>query len=305
MTTPAYAVLPLPFQPSMLVSSTAVEPNPLWVSGTSYALGAKVIWENPGADVAMYYVYESLVAGNTAEPGTDALKWLNIGPSNRTAMFDSRISTRTLAASPLVVVLEPGEITSNIGLLNLTGDHLKIEMLVGGSVVYTAEEDLQGAQIENWWDYYFANDQQITLAVFDALPVYYSQQLRITLTGSGTVGIGHCIFGSRQDLGEMSYGATAQVIDYSRKETDEFGVTTFVQRDYADEFSGQLLVENGQVNSVKRLLRSLRATPTLYVGSDDGRFRELFVAFGWLRSHRIAVTYPNQSLLDLEIGALT
>ena len=62
---------------------------------------------------------------------------------------------------------------------------------------------------------------------------------------------------------------------------------------------------NGQANSVKRALRSLRAKPTLYVGTPDSRFIELFVAFGWVRSHRVAVQYPNHSLIDIEIGALT
>lgn len=303
--TTAYAVQPIAFQPAMLVSTTAIEPNPLWVSGTSYAKGAKVTWEHPDGLAIVYHVYESLISSNTTIPGTDPLAWLDLGPCNKCAMFDSRISTRTEGASPLVVVLEPGDITSNLGLLGLTGTHLQVEMLVGGSVVYSVEEDLQGAEISDWWAYYFTPDEQITLAVFDSLPAYYNQQLRITLTGFGTVGIGHCIFGSRQDLGDMQYGATASLTDYSRKETDEFGVTTFVQRDYADEFSGQLMVPNNQLNSVKRVLRRLRATPTLYVGSSDERFRELFVAFGWMRSHRVAVPYPNESLLDIEIGALT
>lgn len=305
MSSPAYAVLPIPFQPSLLVSTTATEPSPLWVLGTSYAKGVKVVWPHPDGLAIVYHIYESLVSANTVEPGTDELSWLDIGPCNKCAMFDSKISTRTEAASPLVVVLQPGDITSNLALLNLVGTHVKLEMLVAGEVVYTVEKELIGGDLSDWWDYYYRPDEQVTLAIFDALPLYYNQQLRLTLIGSGTVGIGHCIFGTRQDLGDMGYGATAALVDYSRKETDTFGNTSFVERSYADEFSGQLMVKNSQLNSIKRLLRRLRATPTVYVGSDDPRYQELFVAFGWMRSHRIAVPYPNDSLLDIEIGALT
>lgn len=300
-----YAVMPTPFTPAKLVSTTALEANPLWVSGTTYAKDAKVVWIHPEGVVVVYHIFMSLVSSNTTEPGLDPLTWVDIGPCNKCAMFDSRVSTQTLAASPLVVVLEPGSVTSNLALLNLVGTSLTVEMLVGASVVFSQTTSLQGAEISSWWDYYFTPDEQVTLALFDNLPVYNNAQIRITLTGPTDVAIGHCIFGTRQDLGSLQYGATAELIDYSRKETDEFGVTTFVERDYADEFSGQLLVENTQLNSVKRILRKLRATPTLYVGTSDDRFRELFVAFGWVKSHRIAVPYPFESLLDVEIGALT
>jgi hypothetical protein len=289
----------------MLISTTALEPNPLWVSGTSYAKGARVVWEHPSGAAVVYYVFESLVSSNTTEPGLDATKWLEIGPCNKCAMFDNRISTQTTATSPLTVVIEPGNYTSNIGLLNLVGNHIKVEMLVDGSVVYTAERDLLQADIYDWWDYYFKEDEQVTLFVLDNLPLYYSHQLRITLTGSGTVAIGHCLFGTRQDLGELQAGASATMLDYSKKSIDEFGQSYFAEGDYADEWSGQLVVDNTQLNNVKATLRALRATPTLYVGTSDDRFRESFVAFGWVRSHRIAVPYSRHSLLDLEIGALT
>lgn len=301
----AYAVLPIPFQPSLLISTTAPEPNPLWVSGTSYKKGDKVVWVHPEGLAIVYYIYESLISTNTVEPGTDELSWLDVGPCNKCAMFDSRISTQTVAASPLVVVLEPGDIVSNLGLLGLIGNHLKVEMLIGGTVIYTHEEDLNGANIDDWWDYYFAPDEQVTVALIEDLPLYYDAQIRITLTGIGNVAIGHCIFGTRQDMGEMSLGARSTLIDYSRKETDAFGSTTFVERGYADEFSGQLLIENGQLNSFKRLTRKLRATPTLYVGSSDPRYRELFVTFGWLRRSDPVVAYPEHSLIDIEVGALT
>lgn len=300
-----YAVQPVPFAPSMLVSTTATDPNPLWVSGTSYAKNARVLWVHPDGVAVVYHVFESLVSSNTTEPGTDPLAWLDVGPCNKCAMFDSRVSTQTTAASPLVVVLQPGSLCTNLALLNLVGQSVTVEVLVSGVVVYAKTISLQGAYIADWLDYYFKPPEQITVALFDDLPLYAAPQIRITLTGTGTVACGHCVFGARKDLGDLQLGAQAQLVDYSRKETDEFGETTFVQRDYADEFSGQLLTDNSQINSVKRTLRTLRATPTLFVGVADERFAELFVAFGWVRSHRIAVQYPMHALIDLEIGALT
>ena len=299
-----YAVMPVPFAPAQIVSTTATNAQAAWAAGT-YALGATVTHTAPASSPVSLHVWESLTAGNTTVPGADPLTWLDLDPANTQAMFDRFVSTQTTAASPLVVVLQPGTYTSNIALLNLVGTSATVEMLVSGTPVYTATIDLQGAEIASWWDYYFAPDEQITRLVLNDLPMHIGHQLRITLTGTGNVAIGQCIYGTRQDLGALQYGATASVIDYSRKTTDDFGVTTFVERDYADEFGGQLSVENTQLNRIKRILRKLRATPTVYVGSDDDRFRELFVAYGWVRSHRVAVQYPSHALLDVEIGALT
>lgn len=299
-----YVVMPVPFAPAQIVSTTATNAQAAWSAGT-YALGATVTHTAPAGSVVSLHVWESLAPSNTAVPGADPLKWFDCGPVNTQAMFDRVVSTQTTATSPLVLVLQPGTYTSNIALINLIGTSVTVELLLSGTPVYTATVDLQGAEIASWWDYYFAPDEQITRAVINDLPMYTGHQLRITLTGSGTVAIGQCIYGTRQDLGALQYGASASVVDYSRKTTDDFGVTTFVERDYADEFGGQLLVENTQLNRIKRILRKLRATPTVYVGSDDGRFRELFVSYGWVRTHRVAVQYPKNALLDVEIGALT
>lgn len=295
-----YAVVPVPFTPGVLVSSTATETVAAYNPATTYALDAQARLDSTGR------IYTSIQAANTGNaPDTSPLWWVDVAPANRLAMFDNRISTQTTAASPLMVVLQPGSLCTNLALLNLVGASVTVEVLVSAVVVYTKTVNLQAAVIADWLDYYFEPDEQITVALFDDLPLYAAPEIRITLTGTGTVGVGHCIFGSRRDLGALQYGANAQLVDYSRKETDEFGETTFVQRDFADEFSGQLDVGNGQVNNVKRTLRKLRSTPTLFVGVSDPRFAELFVAFGWVRSHRIAVQYPMHSLIDLEIGALT
>ena len=299
-------VKPIRFVPSMLVSTTAIELTPAWVSGTSYAKGATVVHAEPvSGDVRKW---ESLINSNTVEPSiANATSWLDIGPCNKCAMFDSLISTQTKASSPLIVVLEPGDVVSSIAFLNLIGDSIRLEVITDDGVVYDNTKSLQGGIIADWWDYYFTQDEQISQAVFNDLPLYYAPQIRITLTGvsGGDVAIGHAPFGTSQEIGSLEMGATSGIIDYSRKETDEFGQTEFVRRDFADEFSGQVFVENSQINRIKRLLRDLRATPCLWIGVEDLKYTETLVVYGWYREHRIAIQYPEHSLIDLEIEGLT
>jgi hypothetical protein len=296
-----YAVSPIPFKPSMLVSSTAPEPTPLWVSGTTYAKDAEVIWANGAGDLRKWI---SAVNSNADTPGTSD-KWVDNGPCNKCAMFDTKISTQTVAASPLIVEFEATDIISNLALLNLIGESVKIEMFSNDIKVYEETQNLNESEILDWWDYYFQADEQITRALFDNLPLYYSPKIKITLSGNANVAIGHAVFGPRFDLGDLGYGATSGIIDYSKKITDEFGDSEFVKRPFADEFSGQVLVENIKLNQIKRKLRELRAAPTLWVGVEEDRFSETLVVFGWYRQHRIAIPYPLHSLIDLEIEGLT
>lgn len=299
-------VKPIAFTESMLVSSTAVEAYPAWVSGTAYAKDAIVYH----ADTATGDVREwiSLINTNLVEPSYAATaNWQDIGPSNRYAMFDGSISTQTESSSPLVVEFEPGDVISSLALINLVGNTVRVEMIAGGVTVYDKTVSLQGAIIADWWDYYFKQDEQVNQALFNDLPLYYTPRIRLTLTGlaGANVAIGHCVFGTRQEIGSLEMGASSGIIDYSRKSTDEFGETEFVRRAFADEFSGQVLVENGQLNRIKRLLRELRATPCLWIGVDDEKYTETLVVYGWYRQHRIAIAYPEHSLVDLEIEGLT
>lgn len=299
-------IQPVAFTPALLVSTTATDTTPAWVSGTSYALGAKVTRTDPTRGLPR--IWQSLIAANTTEPSyANATSWLDIGPTNKMAMFDSQISTKTTATGSLVVELAPGDVVSSLAMLNLVGTSVQVEMIVNGATVYDSTKSLVATWIADWWDYYFAKDDQLTQAIFNDLPMFYSPRLRITVTGvpGTTVAVGHCVFGSRQELGMLGMGAQSGIIDYSRKDTDEFGETTFVQRAFADEFSGQILVHNNRLNGIKRLLRDLRATPCLWIGVDDDTYTETLMVFGWYRQHRVAINYPNHSLIDLEIEGLT
>ena len=78
-------IKPVSISDATLISSTIAETDySAWSSGTTYALGDKVIL------TSTHRVYESLQAANTNHNPTEAAStwWLDIGPTNRWAMFD-------------------------------------------------------------------------------------------------------------------------------------------------------------------------------------------------------------------------
>ncbi|KHA63442.1 hypothetical protein [Sphingomonas sp. Ant20] len=62
------------------------------------------------------------------------------------------------------------------------------------------------------------------------------------------------------ELGTVETAPTIGVIDYSRRVTDEFGVTTVVQRGFARRMTVRLAVPFDDVDTIQRQLAELRAT---------------------------------------------
>lgn len=75
------------------------------------------------------------------------------------------------------------------------------------------------------------------------------------------------------DLGETEATPTISLTDFSLRETDDFGVTTVVPREFARRMAVKLIVPFDQVDTLQRTLASLRAKPALWVA--DERYASL------------------------------
>lgn len=294
-----YVVKPTVYQPSMLVSTNIVETVAAWSSGTTYALDARA---RTGGRV-----YQSLVAGNLGfPPATNATKWIDVGPDNTSAAFDGQVSTVATGTANITYVLATGIIDA-LALVNISASTVTVTVRDGngGPLIYTQTVGMDGSTVMDWYQYFFFDPLVArTQVVFAGIPPYGSSHVTIEINGSGQVGVGHIAFGRANDLGEAGIGARAGITDYSKKETDTFGVTTFVRRAFSKTLSVGLLVDKLQVNRVHRLLAGLRATPCIWIGSDDPDYDEPLVVFGFYRDFNVEIAYPTKSLLSLEIEGL-
>lgn len=280
-----------------LVSSNAVEAYAAYSAGTTYAKDAVVDYGT--------HLYISLVNSNTGNtPDASPAFWVLMGPDNTHAMFDDQVSTATTSTSPLSVVLAPGYMNS-LAVLGLVGNSLAITVTdgAGGPVVYSATESLDGTFIYDWYMYFFEPYVQVGEVVLTDIPPYVNARLTVALTGGGTVEIGQCVFGTAYELGDAEYGATAGIIDYSRKETDTFGVTTFVQRAFSKRMTARLMLDTSQINKVQRVLADVRATPAVWIGAEGSNFLPLTL-YGFYKDFTIDVAYPTKSYCSLEIEGL-
>ena len=293
-------IKPVGIGPDELVSSNAPDDAyPEYSETTDYPVGARVIYEDA--------VYESVQAPNVGHtPGADPLYWAAIGATNRWLMFDSEVSTQTVAPSPLEVVVAPGIINS-VALLELVGTHLDIVARdgAGGPVIYEYSRQLEDSVVTDWYEYFFEPFTPISELVLTNLPPYGSIHLEVTLSAPlAEVRCGAMICGTAYDIGDAEYGGTAGIVDYSRKTTSETGVTRFQRRRFSRRMTQRLWLDAGMLNKVYRLLSELRATPCVWIGTDSEGFGP-FVAFGFYRDFNIDVAYPLVHFCNLEIEGLT
>lgn len=297
-------ISPITLTDAMVTSSTASEPaagETTWLSAGTYALGDQRI------RTGTHRIYECVQAhtGRTALPEVDTAYWLDIGPTNKWSMFDGAVNTQTSVTSPLTVKVVPGTIFNAMALLELDGTAVTVTQkeTPGGTTIFTETRSLDGTVITDWYMYFFEPYALADIAVFDALLPYASSEITVSITGTGTVSCGVLAIGTVYEVGSTQWGVSAGIIDYSSKTTDSYGTTTLVQRAYSKRMDAKLSVPATEINRVHKLLSGLRATPSVWIGSDSDAYAPL-VIYGFYRDFALEIAYPTHSLCSLQIEGL-
>ena len=74
--------------------------------------------------------------------------------------------------------------------------------------------------------------------------------------------------GGAVEIGDVETAATVGITDYSVRTTDDFGVTTVVQRGFARTLSVKLGLPFDDVDALQRTLADLRATSAQWIADD-------------------------------------
>lgn len=288
---------------AQLTSSTATEPGAgetAWSGGTAYAVGDVAV------RTSIHRKYSRLVAGTTATaPESDTTNWLDIGPTNKWAMFDLLRNSATVLASPLTVVITPGVRVNALALMGVVADSVTITITVSAVTVYTYTASMSSRNTTTWTDYFYGTfSNQPSLARFD-LPPYTNGVITVTLTrASGSVSCGACMVGVSQYLGAAQYNAVREALNFSTVTRDAFGNATLVARRSVPKTAQQLQVDKTNVNRLLDLIVSLNAVPAVWSGLDDqstdGYFEALLI-LGVYKQFSINVDHPSTARATLEL----
>ena len=321
---------------AMLQSSSVPEADhPEWVSGASYVAGNRVIRLNK------HRIYQCLApVSGTTPPESDSTSWVELGPTNRWAMFDNKVSTPTTGSSTgLQLTLKPGR-CNGLALLELSGitalsitctypvtaqgdkgaltttvrdyafgivlttvtDTRGAAGTLTGSVTLLYDVTLQNRNVSNWTQY-FLEPFVIKTDVFIGFPSRADMTIYINVSNAYPK-VGALMIGNFIELGDAGYGVSSSIDDYSVVTTDEWGVSKLVERDYVKRVNYPVTVENWAMRRAFSTLAALRATPAVFIGSDDYRYTP-FTVFGRVARFSVALSFATYSIVNIEVQGLS
>lgn len=292
-------IAPVKLTPDMLVSSNVPENEyPMWDSATTYALADRVI--------SGHQVFESVQAANVNHPTTAADYWLLVGPTNRWRAWDDSRTTATVQANSIVYEILPGTVVSSLVALEMKGQggiHVTMTDPANG-VVYDKTVPVQAVQPESdWWSFFYADLRVPAMHLINDLPSYPSATLRIEVTGGAELAIGVLLVGIESEFGlGVKQGAKLSLVDYSRKETNDFGDTVLKKRASARRMSIDVLLTKAEVDKAMDFFDDLRATPALWMAS---KRYDSTTLYGFYKSFEVGIEYFDYSECSIDIEGLT
>lgn len=296
-------IRPITIDDAAFVSSNVAEDtNSVWHNAFTYALGDVVYY----VDTNIHGVYKSLAGSNIGNiPSSSPTQWQFLYNDNRWAMFDNGVSTLTVNASSIDVVVKPAGRVESVGLINVTAAtaRLKITDTTDGVVYDQTVPLISTSGITDLYAYMFEPIARLNDYLFTGLPIYYNPTVELILTDAGnTVSIGGAIYGQSKDVGSTQYGASVGIQDYSIKSTDVFGNYSITQRSFSKTGSFTLFTPNTLIDELEVLLETYRATPILYSGSDSYASS---LILGFYKTFSIVISYPDYSVVSIDIEGLT
>lgn len=286
---------------SGLVYTNATDARPTWSSATTYAIGQVIRYNNT--------VYESLQNTNlNKQPDTNPTWWLSLGADNISAAFDGKVGSKTITTDKLRMIIYPGTVVDAIGYLETNASIVNTSAIDSEkTVVYYNSTGVTETSIQNWYDYFFVNplSDPATQVVHQGIPALDPNLvIGVELINPGTVELGSFLTGQSTTIGKTQYGLKAGIVDYSKKQADEFGNISIIERPYSKRMSGDVYVSNYDLNKVQRFLYNVRATPVLWMASDNPDLAEVSYVYGFYKDFSTTISYPDVSMCSLEIEGL-
>ena len=301
---------PITITDAMFNSSTVAETDyTAYSAATTYEAGDFCI------STSTHRIYQSLVAGNINHDPTNILNrtanvagityWQDYAPTNKWAMFDAIVSTKTVTASPYTVVLTPGNFNSvYFGGLEADTINITVKDAPGGNVLTsTGDITLEGSFPPDYYEYFFNRFKPLTSYLLQGVAAYNAMEITVTFTRvTGNVSVGIMALGDLISLGMTMNGAKAKPRTFSYIDIDKFGQLTVVRRKATTDMTLSARLDTEEADAVLQVVQSVLDVPCVWVATECPQYSGLTV-FG-LGSAELNYANSTKSQLDLTVQGL-
>lgn len=285
-------LVPITITDAMIGAGTSIaEPaagETAWTD-TTFTVGQRVIRSTT------HRVYECVTAieaptGIAPENDTTIpVRWLEVGPTQRYAPFDTYASTAATTTTTITYVLSPGYFNA-VSLYGLTGTQIVVSIkdAPGGTEIYRYPTSGAASLTEpptGWYDYMFGKRRPITKIVLSNLPIRPAAEMTITVTAASgaAVGIGMINVGDLTPLlgdaewGGVLGGASAEPTSYSYVKTNDDGTTTIRRRGKSTNLRASVSMPRQKADAALATVQQVLDVPVSWIATTSQGFDGLNV----------------------------
>lgn len=268
--------------------------NPNVIAGDKYIYGDKtyeVLIDND----------DTPTDGVIANPAT----WLDTGAINRLRMFDGKLDSVTTGGEELNIAITPNAQVTGLAMFNVSASTIEITMTdpVDG-IVYESGviSMIDNSAVTDWYSYYFAPYiVKYDFATVD-LPSYPDAVIDIKVSAiDSNVQVGEIVVGRVSTLGITQFGTSVGILDFSKKEQDQFGNFNIIKRKFSKRADYDVKMSTNNVSGSQRFLSSNRSTPMVWIGDVN---REETIIYGYYKSFDIVLSNPALSDTAITVEGL-
>jgi hypothetical protein len=300
--TPDGQPLEVPTASPFLVASVATNvpetDYPAWDVATAYVVGDRVMRSHRN--------YEALIdnTGKSPETATSPATWLDIGPTNRWAMFDELIGTYTENPESIELSMALGAGVDSVAFFGVDAGLVTVRVIdpFRGIVFERSDQPVNTDGIENWFDYFTAVVKTREDFILTGLGAGRSSVIEVKISKPGGLAkVGALVLGKMATLGVSLYGTSVGLVDFSRKERDVFGNYVIVERGFSKRAEYDVAVQTPEISRVQRLLGQYRARPLVWVGEAQ---YDSTIIYGYYKDFSISISSPSISDATITVEGL-
>lgn len=294
---------PVDMTDAILTASDVPETDaPEYNPATTYGLGDIVQL------TSAHSVYESGDPANLGKrPDLYPSLWTRIRATNRWRLFDRTNSSRTQQATSMSYTFLPGASVPMVAALGLVAcNQLRVRLIdpTYGTVYDHTAITGPVPVLPDWWEFFFGTwSGGVKTVLLPDLPSFPNASLQIDLTGLVEMAIAQFQFGQNRVWGVgVNYGARLGRKRYSRRDVNDFGDIEFTKRPAAKNASFELVLNNGEVDSILDFLEDVDADLCLFVVA---AMYESAILFGSAETSEAELVNATESSMQFDILGVT
>ncbi|HQR81674.1 MAG TPA: hypothetical protein PK283_02085 [Thiotrichales bacterium] len=185
--------------------------------------------------------------------------------------------------------------------LTISGTGDALALLEMGATTLTVNNSQQpiSKPISDWKSYFFSSVETVRNMICEYVPINGTHTILLNRSTLAPAQLGMLVYGRVIEVGDVQYGLSSELMDYSNKSTDSNGYVTLIKRGYGHSFTANIELTMDVANFMYQALTDLRATPLLFFDSAAS-----LISYGFFKNIKRQINRQNYALLTIEVEGM-